>query len=897
MATLDLVEARINTQAAEQGLDRLANRAQQTGDRIGRAFQGSNVVPFTRNARGAATALESVRRAAQSAGAGLATLNGQAATSGSLFRSVAGAAGALVTTLAGISIGRGLITINAQAQDLRRTLNATFQSADVGGFVFSELEKAAANSTQELTTLVAAVSQLQGSGFTAGQSFNEISQLIETLENGASLATNSADAFQALVRVISRSTSGGLGLEELNQIFERIPGLQIEVERALGITRAEFTEVGKTAEGAGRIVSAIIASLNQGQFAGAAQAALGGITQTLSNLSDSITAFFTRIGEGGFNDAFVRAVSGISSFLSANQELATQIGGVLGAAINTAVDAFETYGTILAGIIAIPIVGAVASLAGLVGGALVNAFTSAGGVVKVFSAILLATPIGRIVTAISGLIGIVTALGQRFLEANGITASLSETFFAIADLVGDTVFGAFDRLGSFFSNTFGPILDGLRNTVSNWANGILDAFNSVLEAGREFLGFFGVSAPTASSGGRNRGRTSTPGAEGDTLSTGINNIVDTVNDGLRDALNSRIQNQRMDAFRSADRASVDAFNQSTTSQQMSGDTPLSSPLTPTIPTLSTGSGRKARVEDPLEDITRQVKALQDRAVAETESQRIRLANLGLSDRERAVLESTLPLERERATIQRTISELQSRGVDTSILDNRLTQIASEIEATRTLEQTIQQTQRTFEFGWSQAVQSATENSTNFAQTATDLFNTINDGAASTLSRFVTEWDGSLSSARDIFAGFVDDILQQLTRIAINDLITSAIGGGGGGGATGIGSIFSAIFSAKGNAFSNGNRINYFARGGVLDGPMAFPLRNGLGVAGEAGPEGILPLQRDSRGRLGVISTGGNQGGNSIVFNVNTPDARSFQEARSEVERKLLLASRRGQRNG
>jgi TP901 family phage tail tape measure protein len=43
----------------------------------------------------------------------------------------------------------------------------------------------------------------------------------------------------------------------------------------------------------------------------------------------------------------------------------------------------------------------------------------------------------------------------------------------------------------------------------------------------------------------------------------------------------------------------------------------------------------------------------------------------------------------------------------------------------------------------------------------------------------------------------------------------------------------------------------FARGGVLDKPTLFP----LGLAGEAGPEGILPLKRGPGGRLGVTGVG------------------------------------------
>ena len=56
--------------------------------------------------------------------------------------------------------------------------------------------------------------------------------------------------------------------------------------------------------------------------------------------------------------------------------------------------------------------------------------------------------------------------------------------------------------------------------------------------------------------------------------------------------------------------------------------------------------------------------------------------------------------------------------------------------------------------------------------------------------------------------------------------------------------------AKGAAFGAG-RVAAFARGGVVDGPTQFPMRGGVGLMGEAGPEAIVPLARGADGRLGI----------------------------------------------
>jgi lambda family phage tail tape measure protein len=59
--------------------------------------------------------------------------------------------------------------------------------------------------------------------------------------------------------------------------------------------------------------------------------------------------------------------------------------------------------------------------------------------------------------------------------------------------------------------------------------------------------------------------------------------------------------------------------------------------------------------------------------------------------------------------------------------------------------------------------------------------------------------------------------------------------------------------AKGGLFESGI-VKAFAKGGVYNRPTVFPMANGMGLMGEAGPEAVMPLRRSAKGELGVVAT-------------------------------------------
>lgn len=166
----------------------------------------------------------------------------------------------------------------------------------------------------------------------------------------------------------------------------------------------------------------------------------------------------------------------------------------------------------------------------------------------------------------------------------------------------------------------------------------------------------------------------------------------------------------------------------------------------------------------------------------------------------------------------------------------------------------------------------------------------------------SSFGGALRSAFDgvVFDGMkLSDALRSVARsmsesaynVAMRPLQQAA----GGALAQGMNALFGGMLPfANGGAFSQG-RVTPFAKGGVVAAPMAFPMRGGTGLMGEAGPEAIMPLTRGADGRLGVQAQGGGRPVN-IVMNISTPDVGGFQRSHSQIAAQLGRALARGDRN-
>jgi len=154
-----------------------------------------------------------------------------------------------------------------------------------------------------------------------------------------------------------------------------------------------------------------------------------------------------------------------------------------------------------------------------------------------------------------------------------------------------------------------------------------------------------------------------------------------------------------------------------------------------------------------------------------------------------------------------------------------------------------------------------------------------------LSEFLTDGIQDVHNLGDAFKSLISDILKGIQRVAAEmasqqatkalfGALTGLFGGGGGDineipSTDYIGSYSNFTASARGNVFADGAVIKAFAAGGAFTNGVAMqPTMAPMALFGEAGPEAIVPLVRDSNGNLGVRSSGGSGGGGDINMETN-----------------------------
>jgi lambda family phage tail tape measure protein len=189
---------------------------------------------------------------------------------------------------------------------------------------------------------------------------------------------------------------------------------------------------------------------------------------------------------------------------------------------------------------------------------------------------------------------------------------------------------------------------------------------------------------------------------------------------------------------------------------------------------------------------------------------------------------------------------------------------------------------------------------------TKAYENIFENTFSNLGDALVEWSRTGKFAgKELFNSLIQDLARyelRLQTLALYDAIrpgikgvVSSIFGGVATSATTVptGPAGAVVLGgpgyAKGGAFDSG--VRKYAKGGmftnsIVSEPTLFKFAKGTGLMGEAGPEAIMPLKRDSQGNLGVRAS--NQGAKVevIVNNNSSTPATATETVDSRGNRRI-----------
>ena len=203
--------------------------------------------------------------------------------------------GAVAAGLGTISAVRGIAQVGSEFEDLRDSLNTVFGSINAGQGALNRILTFAQTTPFQIEDVSRAFIQLKGAGIEPSM------DMLQTFADTASTSVDQLGAFQAMVRLVSRSAAGGLGLEEINQLDDRgIPATKILTE-ALGVTRLELSKFGQTAEGAAQMVDLLIAGMQQ-RFGGAMVEKMDNLSTKTSNMTIAFKELGNTIFESGLGN-------------------------------------------------------------------------------------------------------------------------------------------------------------------------------------------------------------------------------------------------------------------------------------------------------------------------------------------------------------------------------------------------------------------------------------------------------------------------------------------------------------------------------------------------------------------------------------------------------------------
>jgi uncharacterized protein YukE len=183
----------------------------------------------------------------------------------------------------------------SQFEDLKDSLDSVFGSITAGDAAMQKIFTFAQTTPFQIEDATKAFIALKSAGIEPSM------DMLQTFADTASVSVDQLGTFEALIRMVQRSASGGMGLEELNMISDRgIDVLGILGEK-LNLGKDDIAEFGKTAEGAAEMVKALTEGLQE-KFGGAMESKMDNLSTKASNMVIAFKQLGDEVFKSGLGD-------------------------------------------------------------------------------------------------------------------------------------------------------------------------------------------------------------------------------------------------------------------------------------------------------------------------------------------------------------------------------------------------------------------------------------------------------------------------------------------------------------------------------------------------------------------------------------------------------------------
>ena len=295
-----------------------------------------------------------------------------------------------------------------------------------------------------------------------------------------------------------------------------------------------------------------------------------------------------------------------------------------------------------------------------------------------------------------------------------------------------------------------------------------------------------------------------------------------------------------------------------------------------------------------------LRVLQQRTEAVTRDMAAQVAAVSTGGRQIEIQQRINELYRDQTNQLYELSKEYEDGArDTEIYEKRkqdvIRETAAAINEVITGYQRLDDAQGNAMNGVTRAYQDFAQQTKDVASTVYGMTTTVFSGIGDAAANMATKGKAS-------FKDMADSILADIMRLGTNKMLMALLGSvTGGGGYTGtLGTLFGGSWGFAKGGVPGGEALGAY-RNQIVSKPTFFPFAKGgvpnMGLMGEAGAEAIMPLRRDSNGRLGVSAEGQGRGIPKIVVNAIGVDSQPEVSASMGADGTLTIDALFGQFEG